>query len=115
MALATYLTAHKDNWRWIDTVEDATLTVRDAGGQAVGDPHDCKARMSGVVEPDYTGAGQFQTVSEDTTCDFWKAESGAPTPNVNDKLTIDSVNWIIIGVDDSRLGDWSLKLRKAKG
>lgn len=113
MTLAAYLTSHENDWQWIDGVEDATLTVRDAGGKTVDSPYACKAKLTGTTEPDYTGAGQFQTVSEDSTCEFWKADSGAPTPNINDKLTVGSVDWIIIGVDDSRIGSWPLKIRKA--
>ena len=100
------ITAHEDDWQWVDGVQDALHSSLQANGAASATALVKVARES-IWQDDAAGqrlaaeAGIVRFV-------FWKLSDDSPDPKSGDSLRVDQANgvtdWVVRTVEELRLG-----------
>ena len=107
-------TAWEDDWQLIDTIEDATLTARDAEATLTGGPYAVKVDRHGRMPSNAPQGNQVGVARERNTWCLWKAGSGASDPSHGDQLTLSGVDYVITSADEPCSGVWQVEVMEFK-
>ncbi len=102
-------TAYAGDYQYIDGVEDATLTPKDAA------QHGTTSYTVKVLwdddDPEDLPTGQPGLTQAVSALCLWIAGSGAPTPRVGDLLTVNAVAFTILTVRSNRRSSYRLEVQ----